>query len=95
MTLTNQINNMLLKCPKCEQIAFQVIINKECLPECIYNGCYDDDADEYVYTNHELGDEAAENSSCKMGCNYNNGCYLFYCLNCQENVEFLPLAGDC
>lgn len=78
-----------MKCRICQCELFK-IENRICCVDCVDNGAWLQEREEYTYDESEIDilnlerDEADNDGQCSMGEAFGDGCYIFICNNCGE-----------
>ena len=76
------------KC-KCSSEMFKVYENGNC-DKCLQNGVWSDEEDCYIYPtdieNKIIRTQCSHEGYCKLGDNYNNGCWIYECSTCGQKT---------
>jgi len=86
-----------MKCEKCNSELFRVIIKKDC-SDCPENGTYDEDEDNYIYSEtiiEEKGlirDQVDNEGECAFGTAHGTGCWIITCDKCGAK-DYMPMVS--
>jgi len=83
-----------MKCGNCQGLLFTITKKKSC-HDCVYNGFFDEEADEWQFGELPSNDiertMVEEEGECFLNSAYGEGCYLFICSECssKSNVALI------